>query len=568
MPYTNAPDMPAKLARLRERFLVRLSEDLECLQKEADRLGSDDDSGALCSAYHRLHRLAGSAGTFGMPDVGRAARALEKVLKPVACIEDESRLDSGHKARLFEELSSGLQVLRSLAGHQTSSAHDASLDKANVFDRTPLDGKQARLLIVDEDTDRASLLCRELSSYGFDSLEVSVDAMMNAIDCAENSGVVALLASPVQVPKVRTVRNSSSDPAILRLPIFAVGGHDSFDNRYELAENGARGFFPDPIQLPELVERIEKLSADQARGTRGRVILVEDDPDLAEHYRLVLHLAGIDVRIVNDPTRLLSDMAAFRPDLVLMDVQLDGYSGVHLARMIRFDAQWLSLPIIYLSSEDDPDIQLDALSKGADDFLMKPVSDDYLVRSVQIRCLRARLLSDLMNQDSLTGLLKHSLIKQTLEQEVARCRRDGHTSAVVMLDLDHFKTVNDTWGHMVGDTVIKSLANLLRNRLRETDLIGRYGGEEFLVVMPGCDLDDAERVMQDIAASFSALVFTAGQDRFHVTLSAGIAAIHGLSTADESLNAADAALYRRKYNGRNGVTVFRSGPQNAPQEAH
>ena len=179
----------------------------------------------------------------------------------------------------------------------------------------------------------------------------------------------------------------------------------------------------------------------------------EDDAELAEHYCLVLQAAGIEAQAVSEPFHLTSSLADFVPDIVLMDVQIGDYSGVTLARLIRFEPRWLSLPIIYLSSEDDRENQLEALSKGADEFLMKPVSDSYLVRSVRIRCYRARQLSELMNRDSLTGLLKHSLIKEEVEKELARCRRSGHRSCVGMLDLDPFKAVNDTWGHSQGDHV-------------------------------------------------------------------------------------------------------------------
>ncbi len=198
-------------------------------------------------------------------------------------------------------------------------------------------------------------------------------------------------------------------------------------------------------------------------------MIVDDDRELAEHYCLVLNSAGIEAHAVSDPLTLLSELYAFEPELLLMDIELGAHSGVVLARMIRFHARWLSLPIVYLSSEDDPERQLRALSGGADEFLVKPISDDYLIRAVQMRCHRARQLSELMNRDSLTRLLKHSVIKQEVERERQRCTRGDYSSVAVLLDIDHFKQVNDTWGHAQGDVVIRTLANLLRNRLRESD---------------------------------------------------------------------------------------------------
>lgn len=275
----------------------------------------------------------------------------------------------------------------------------------------------------------------------------------------------------------------------------------------------------------------------------------------------MLGQAGIETRLVTDPRNLLSELSAFNPDLVLMDVQLGSRSGIHLARMIRYESRWLGLPIIYLSAEDNPEDQLDALSRGADEFLVKPVTDRYLVRAVRIRCQRARQLSDLMNKDSLTGLLKHSLIKQEVGRELARCRRDGRPSCVVMLDIDHFKAVNDTWGHSQGDVVIRALANMLRLRLRESDRVGRYGGEEFLLVLPHCDEDSAAQLIDSIRLGFSDIDFGTGEQRFRVTCSAGVAMINRFDHAEGAITAADKALYARKQSGRNGVTIYQEpGP--------
>ena len=255
----------------------------------------------------------------------------------------------------------------------------------------------------------------------------------------------------------------------------------------------------------------------------------------------------------------MEELHSFEPELLLMDIELGEYSGVALARMVRFQARWLSLPIIYLSSEDDPERQLKALSGGADEFLVKPVSDDYLIRSVKMRCHRARQLSDLMNRDSLTRLLKHSLIKQEVERERARCRRGGYQAVTVLLDIDHFKRVNDTWGHGQGDVVIRTLANLLRNRLRESDAIGRYGGEEFLVVLPQCDARAACALVQRILESFRELEFAVADTVFKVTFSAGIAQLNDFDDGDQAIEAADRALYAQKRGGRNGVTVYHPG---------
>ncbi|WP_139173032.1 GGDEF domain-containing protein, partial [Marinobacter sp. AC-23] len=184
----------------------------------------------------------------------------------------------------------------------------------------------------------------------------------------------------------------------------------------------------------------------------------------------------------------------------------------------------------------------------------KPVSDEFLVRTARIRCYRARQLSKLVSLDSLTGLLKHALAKIELNREYARCARSGHSSVVVMLDLDHFKKVNDSYGHGTGDMVIKALSNLL-HRLRNTDIIGRYGGEEFVIVLTECSLEKAVEVLEALCQDFARLLFSGGNEEFSVTFSAGVAALSAYESGEQAIEAADRALYQRKRAGRNGVTV-------------
>ena len=405
-------------------------------------------------------------------------------------------------------------------------------------------------------------LVKSLAVYGFFCESGSIDRPSDvAARLTELNNASILLCVDSELGDVMDFREQYLPKAEhRRFPVVCVGHEDSFETLYRVAEQGATAYFCEPLDMLELAERIESLALERGSRPQGRVLIVDDDLELGEHYCLVLKQAGIIARLVSDPADLMSELSAFEPDLVLMDVQLRDYSGVTLARLIRYEPRWLGLPIVYLSSEDNPENQLDALSKGADEFLVKPVTDDYLVRSVRIRCYRARQLSDLMNRDSLTGLLKHSLIKQEVDRELARCRRAGHTSCVVMLDLDHFKRVNDTWGHGQGDIVIRTLANLLRNRLRESDVIGRYGGEEFLLILPDCEPAVAVKLIEAIGKSFAELVFWAGDDSFQVTLSAGVALINDFPVSDQAIEAADQALYQRKRGGRNGVTLYDPSP--------
>ncbi len=283
-------------------------------------------------------------------------------------------------------------------------------------------------------------------------------------------------------------------------------------------------------------------------------MIVDDDRELSDRYRLVLSGANMLVEVANDPLQLFDAMARFHPEVLVLDVNMPGCSGPELAQIVRFNDDWLRVPIIYLSAETDIAQQMSALIRAGDDFVTKPISDNSLIATVFARTQRARLLSNALSRDSLTGLLKHADIKEKVTIERERAMRTSKPFSVVMLDIDHFKKVNDTHGHAVGDNVIRALANLLRQRLRRVDSLGRYGGEEFLAVLPDCNGVQAVKIIDQIRQQFSLLSFVGEQGEFFVSLSAGVACCMG-STANEVMETADRALYNAKRNGRNRVLI-------------
>lgn len=194
------------------------------------------------------------------------------------------------------------------------------------------------------------------------------------------------------------------------------------------------------------------------------------------------------------------------------------------------------------------------LKTGADDFIEKPVADEALVLITATRARRFRTLSALMHRDSMTQLHNHSAIKLKLEVELGLATRTKRPLSFVMIDIDHFKQVNDSYGHLAGDRVIRGLALMLGQRLRKSDFIGRYGGEEFGIIMPDTTLLQAEEVINELREQFSTIKFPA-LSNLNCTFSAGIADASMSSGRDDMIAAADNALYAAKKNGRNQVVI-------------
>ncbi|WP_152205561.1 diguanylate cyclase [Marinobacter changyiensis] len=558
---TSQASVADKLARLRLSFRKKAEGELDELTVTASRLarGGQPRPGSIkdiASAYSILHRLAGSAGTFGYTALGDQARRLEQRLKPMA----ERRPPDTNKPLGFpeEHAQQPLDIIVEIEGLRslldvTDEPVKGILEHPYSSDPRSEPTPDIHVILCGLRDEAADFLEHALSNYGFLISRMDVDSLsLNG-----KPGMSAVVTSEdtlVEVSRVLGALECAGGAS--RPPLLCVGRQDDFKSRYFLADAGADAFFPEPIDAPQLAERIERLVNEQNESVSGKILILDDDEHLVAHYCTVLENAGFRVKAISDPETVLSELSEFRPDIMLLDVRMGAYSGTTVAKLIRFEPEWVSLPIVYLSSEQDKHVQLEALAKGADEFMTKPVSDDYLVRTAQIRCYRARQLNELLIKDSLTGLLKHSVIKQEVENEHARCQRMSHVSSVAMLDLDHFKAVNDQHGHRTGDIVIKALANLLRNRLRSTDQIGRYGGEEFAVILPQCTTCEAQKVLTQICNAFSDISFATADGDLSVTLSVGIAALDAFDFGSDALDAADQALYERKTAGRNGVTVF------------
>jgi diguanylate cyclase (GGDEF)-like protein len=229
-------------------------------------------------------------------------------------------------------------------------------------------------------------------------------------------------------------------------------------------------------------------------------------------------------------------------------------TGTELCTILRQQDEWIGVPIVFLSGETSWERQAAAMSAGGDDFLLKPISAEHLVTAVLHRARRLRRLGGYIGRDSLTRLLNHAAYNERLRIEVSRARRDGGRLSVALVDLDHFKAVNDTHGHPAGDRVLRRLARLMQERFRQTDAIARVGGEEFAVILPGADQLNALALMEEMRKSFQEVVHSSEFGEFRVTLSSGVAELNPMSTAETLHDAADKALYRAKREGRNRVT--------------
>jgi len=301
-----------------------------------------------------------------------------------------------------------------------------------------------------------------------------------------------------------------------------------------------------------------------------KILLAEDSPVYRHLISGHLKEWGFDVQIANDGAvawELLQ--APDAPKLALLDWVLPKIEGIELCRRIRkAQAHSEYTYVVLLTSKDGKDELVAGMRAGADDYLIKPFHPPEL----EARLLGGKRILDLQRElvaareslrvaatyDFLTGLLNRGEIVAWLDRELVRGGRETSPVGIVLADIDHFKKVNDSLGHSGGDVVLKEVAGRLKSDLRVYDGAGRYGGEEFLLILPGCDLVTTVRRAEEIRRGVSAPGVMSPKGIVQVTVSMGVTCTRGdrTSNVEALLNEADAALYRAKQNGRNRVEAY------------
>lgn len=538
MTTTAAGKIESALAGLAEGFRKGLPQRLQAVLQRCAQLELALPDAARAelreAVLFDLHKLAGSAASFGMAELADAARLAWLRLHGAGSLDAERRACTQIRTLLATQV--GTQAAETLT-LVAMPPEEARLDGHGV-------------LVISQRMEGWEVLAARLAELG----QVELGVQSGNVVVGQPELVLVDMDSSAGVSldeRLERVRRCVDQ----KYPVYGVSRDDSFEMRLLISRAGGAGLLAWPV-TPEAVLHALGGVRERQRQQPVRVLVVDDAPELAELYQVILEAAGMEVFVEPDPVHVLNALNRYRPELLLIDQHMPRWRGEDVAATIRSYAEFTSLPIIFLSGEHDRERQLFALTHGqAEDFLVKPVAPERLVAVVLNRAMRFRALRRLMAADSLTGLYNHAAILQELDNDLARARRMRRKLAVAMVDIDHFKQVNDRWGHPAGDEVLRSLAELMRARVRAGDSIGRYGGEEFMVIMPDTDIVGAMRLMEELRLSFASLWHTVGKKQFHCSFSCGIAGFPGTSQSARLVELADRALYRAKAAGRNQVLV-------------
>ena len=297
---------------------------------------------------------------------------------------------------------------------------------------------------------------------------------------------------------------------------------------------------------------------------RGKVLVVDDLLTNRELLRQGLEEEGFEVVLASSGPECLTFAAADHPDVILLDIRMAGMDGIETCRRLKDDVATAHIPVLFLTAERSNDeVTVAALRAGGNDFLTKPYSHPILIARVNCQIAIARAQAQLRHQvisDELTGVYSRRFIMDALRRTIKGLSRTGGHFGCLLADVDHFKVINDTRGHLEGDRVLRHIARVIADHVRETDLVARYGGEEFVVLLPYTDLDGAMIVGDKVRAAVAELCAPVTISIGAVSLSSEAVdmvldrdGIEGLIS--KLLKRADQAVYAAKDAGRNRVVA-------------
>ncbi len=517
-------------AALQRDYLRDAPERLAELRKDlaAWRAGEPD---ALESLRQRFHRLAGSGGSYGFPQVTDISRAMEhRILTPPAPTPQES-----------EQFERAIAELKS--AFDEAATH---LEVPMAFGR--MAGFGWRTLLIMEPSPLRDGLVGALQKVGFE-----VDVHGSAVDpwdiAPSDHPDLVVIGTDGEIDALRVSRYwAAATPDRPRAVVLADPA-ERFD-RLRTAAAGLDAVFG-PAELPDELAHYARALA-QVGAPPPTVIVVEDDPSQAQLISAWLGHLNARVRLTTSAQTARDVLNKETPDLVLLDVDLPDVEGYAIARLMRQDPRLALVPIVFLTVRHDLADEMEGLRAGGDDFIAKPVERNHLLQVVLTRTERGRRIRELVHRDGLTGVFNHATLMAELEHALAYSVRHGEPLCFLMLDLDHFKRVNDTYGHLIGDQVLLHAATIFRGMIRSSDMLGRYGGEEFGIILRKCAPSMGRAVADKLREGLKENPMTIGDgDLIQQHVSIGVATFVGTPTsATELAAAADRALYAAKASGR------------------
>jgi multidomain signaling protein FimX len=508
-----------RLAELKQDYCKKLPSKIVQIEQLWQKLRYFNWSDEAFQTLHLLaHTLHGSGKTFGFKELSEHARNLERYLKNK--IQSAKQPDETE----YQEISDLIQALGN-AIHNPDEATEAPPMLNSLNQQSIASHSQYLIYLVDDDVHTAEYLAQQLINGGFQVVTYhSIKELYKALE--NNTPDVVLMdiifpeGSLAGIEAVDYIRQTVGK----RIPILFMSARSDVTARLQALRAGGDAYFSKPINIEPLIHKLEEIMLSHSTDV-DRILLVEDDEDLAKHYQLVLQNAGKDVRVVTKPMNTIQELEVFLPNLVLMDINMPGVSGLDLAALINQEGRFIGLPIIFISAANAPEIRARALSIGGDEFLSKPVTDQELIEVVNRGLHKSRRMKRTIKQvsrkDPLSGLIHRKSFLADLEQAIAKSETEKSTSALIYIIIESFDAIRAQIGLAELDPLASVIAQRILQPIGNNAKASQLAESVYVVLTKSSDQVDIPQLAEAIIQSITQASVTLDQHTIDIQCGIG-----------------------------------------------
>ncbi|VAX16689.1 diguanylate cyclase/phosphodiesterase (GGDEF & EAL domains) with PAS/PAC sensor(s) [hydrothermal vent metagenome] len=546
-------------AKIIKEFFDDYAEQFTLMEREISNGHEQSSKERTKNWISTFHKLRGAAGLFGLDTVSAKAGVAEDML-------NLNELPPTEMVSKISDYISEIKTLIKIAQEDTSAQQDTDADEAistvqpasTVLPETGLTEPKLKTLIVTNDTklkttiEGALPFTRFTVSNAGSLHDVMSDIMRNGLD-------TLFYDLDIQGEDgFQVIDSVISFQSCKKTKIVLLANTLTIELRKSAAQREVIGLLAKPVEPNSFSQWVDIML--NPLENEPRFLVVDDDSHFLAGLTLALGREKMQVFSIQDPQKSLEAITNIRPHLIMLDIDMPGLNGLELLAMIKQAPQFCFIPVIIATGSETSKHRLAAWKLGADDFVLKSQAVEMIPR------IRARLRDAVQKQnltriDALTGLSNRRRFEEEYEARASTAQAQRWQVSIAIIDLDNFKLINDTYGHSTGDMVLREFGALLKSRFRSSDLVCRYGGEEFAMVLMAVGVQKAVELLKSVQETLQNKKFVAGAKEFGISFSAGVASISSGKTAKSALVNADKALYKAKNSGK-GKIISNLGANN------